>query len=95
MQKRSEKDRRGTDQFLKKLSQILDVFIAYADKETNTKVLNESLKEISESIRLTKNVFGRRKADIELQLQVMAKLHILAKKLGHHAHSELRNFWGT
>jgi hypothetical protein len=92
MQKRSEKNRRASDQFLKKLSRLLDVFIAYADKETNVQILNQSLKEISESIKLSENVFGRRGEDVELQLQIMAKLNILAKRFGHHAHAEMNKF---
>jgi hypothetical protein len=91
MQKRSDKNRRKSDQFLNKLSDMLDVFIAYADKETNATMLNQSLKEISESIKLSEDVFGRRREDIELQLQIMAKLSILAKRLGHHAHSEMKS----
>ena len=89
MQKRSEKNRRASDQFLKKLSRLLDVFIVYADRETNVHILNQSLKEISESIMLSENVFGRRTEDVELQLQIMAKLNILAKRLGRQAHAEM------
>ena len=82
MERRSKTPRRKVDNFLIQLSQFLDVLIAYVDKEVNETMLEQAIQEVKQTIELSDNVFGRRKEDLELQLQIMAKFHILIKKMG-------------